>query len=434
MNSFTGKASSMEKSKIQKRMGYIIYGSAAVLCTLLAIYLVWSLRTLILPSIIGALSAYICTPLLRFLKRKGVPRGFGILFFFALFFLILFFIGGQIKDIIPDERGKLELRVRIQYKLNEKYREFMGIDSTGTKGNFVYNMVGKEVNPFMDNLNNMLMFSDEERELFEKYGKGYKGLAPIDSKFRGYYYENLKRDKKRLGEKIMESKEETDEAALEEEEEESKLSAIINIISLWIVMPFVFLFLLIDDGHIKKNMVSLIPNKYFEVALTVIDNVDEAIGNYLRGTVLECSLVGVTFIICLAIIGVDIKWAVIIGIVAGTANAIPFLGPAIGLIVGAGYALIAEEANSLLPFFNANNLIIGVFITVAIAQGMDNAVFQPIVLGGAVNLHPLVVIIGVMGGSIMFGFVGMLFAVPAIVVFKVIFDTTFKQMKAYYII
>ena len=81
-----------------------------------------------------------------------------------------------------------------------------------------------------------------------------------------------------------------------------------------------------------------------------------------------------------------------------------------------------------------DNMIIWVLITVGIAQGLDNAVFQPIVLGSAVSLHPLVVIIGVMGGSILLGFAGMLFAIPTIVIFKVVFVTFFEQMKAYRII
>ena len=163
----------MEKKESQKKLAKVVYGGAALLCTLLAIFLLWSLRSLILPTIIGALSAYICTPLLRFAKRKGLPRGLGILVLFGLFFLAFSLIGSQIKNILPDEKGKLELRVRIQYKLNEKYREYMGIDSTGTKGNFLYNLAGKEINPLMDNLNTMLMLKDVERDLFEKYSNRY---------------------------------------------------------------------------------------------------------------------------------------------------------------------------------------------------------------------------------------------------------------------
>ena len=189
-----------------------------------------------------------------------------------------------------------------------------------------------------------------------------------------------------------------------------------------------------DEGEIKKNLVYLVPNRYFEMVLTVIDNVDQSIGKYLRGTLLECTAVGLTFVVCLFMIGIEFKWALVIGIVAGISNAIPFLGPAIGLVVSLLYTLVVEEFSPVLPFVSPDNMVLWVVITVAIAQGLDNAVYQPIVLGSAVSLHPLVVIIGVMGGSILLGFAGMLFAIPAIVIVKVIIGTLFDEMKAYRII
>ena len=207
-----------------------------------------------------------------------------------------------------------------------------------------------------------------------------------------------------------------------------------NILSLWIVTPFVFLFLLMDDGSIKKWLVRFVPNRYFEMTLTLIDNVDTAIGKYLRGTIMECSLVGLTIGVCLYLVGFEFEWALLIGMVAGGANAIPFLGPVIGLVVGAGYALIVEDVSAPIPFFTAENLVVGVLISVGIAQLLDNALFQPVVLGGAVNLHPLVVVLGVVAGSILFGFAGMLFAIPTIVICRVFISTLFKQLQAYYII
>ena len=209
---------------------------------------------------------------------------------------------------------------------------------------------------------------------------------------------------------------------------------IFDAISLWIITPLSFLILLFDDGRLKKALVHAVPNQYFEMTLTILDNINDALGRYLRGTFLECFLVGLSFTVCLSLIGLDLQWAATIGIIAGLANAIPFLGPAIGLLVGMGYAIMAEDINSVLPFINNDNLLLAIIIVVAIVQLADNAVFQPYVLGNAVDLHPLVVILGVMGGAVIFGFAGMLFAVPAIMVVKVIVSTLFRQFRAYYII
>jgi len=214
----------------------------------------------------------------------------------------------------------------------------------------------------------------------------------------------------------------------------SLLRTIISTASLWLVTPLVFLTLLFDDGRLKQGLIRSVPNRYFELTLTVIDNINAALGRYLRGTALECFLVGVSFSLCLFLIGVDPRWSVIIGAIAGVANAIPFLGTAIGMIVGIMYAVMAENISPLLPFINDNNLIIAIAASVFLVHLADNAIFQPYILGSAVNLHPLVVILGVMGGTLLFGFAGMLFAIPSIIVFKVVVATTFRQLRAYYII
>lgn len=430
----------IDKNRLKRRIW--VYAASTALGSLLALWLLWALRELILPSIVGALGAYLCRPILNRLKRMGVSNIWSIVLLFAGFFLIIMLLTFQLQSVIPDQKGKLELRVRVQYKLNQEYNEFMGLAQEG-KGNFFYEMFGGEIQPFMDRLNNMIMLGPEERREFVRLYALVYGTKLVDQKYFEYFLRNVDEDKLRLG-KLFVGDRETDPQALAkitpalpkapQPERDSMLATIGNLISLWLASPFVFLFLLIDEGEIKKNLVTLVPNRYFEMVLTVIDNVDQSIGRYLRGTLLECSLVGMTFVVCLTLIGIEFRWALMIGIIAGIANAIPFLGPAIGLVVGLGYTLVVEDFSPMLPFINVENMVFWVLATVGVAQGLDNAVFQPVVLGSAVSLHPLVVVIGVMGGSIMLGFAGMLFAIPAIVVSKVIVTTLFKEMKAYRII
>lgn len=418
----------------KRRLRKTLYVGATALFSVLGVYLIWSLRSLILPTTIGALLAYICAPLLEFGKRHHIRRGMGILILFAFMALTVIALVRQVKAAMPDEKSKLELRVRAQYKINERYRGLMGLDAGSPDGNVLYDLVGQELDPGLDRLNGLLMLNFEERELFERYMSGYAGQPPVAERVVEYYRANLEH----AGELAAEAAAATSGSGPAADTRGSlgaaNLASVLNVVALWVVMPFVFLFLLIDDGRIHKSLIDLVPNEYFEVALTVFDNVDRALGDYLRGTALQCSLVGLTLIVCLTLIGVESQWAVLIGIVAGLANAIPFLGPAIGLIVGVGYALIVEDVHSILPFMNADNLVFGVVVAVVIAQLLDNAIFQPFVMGGAVDLHPLVVILGVMGGSILFGFAGMLFAVPAIVVFKVVVATVFGELRAYRLI
>jgi len=388
---------------------------------------------MILPTVVGALLAYACLPLMRKLKQKGFPDALALVLLLASFVVGISMVTELIRDIIPDANGKLVLRARVQYKMNQKYLQYIGVNKS-----FIGGVFAQEIDPLFKKINSVMSLDNREHSQLEQYYLENREKDALLETYYSYHLSNREREKRKKIKEVIEQLK-TDELRQGQKEPKPKtesgiLSEISEIISTWLIAPFVFLFLLIDKGEIKKNLISLVPNRYFELALTIIDNIDEAIGKYLRGTMLECSLVGISFCVCLFMIGIDIQWALIIGFIAGLANAIPFLGPAIGLIVGVLYALIAENMQPVLPFINPDDIVIWILISVAIVQALDNSVFQPIVLGSAVSLHPLVVVFGVMGGSIIMGVAGMLFAIPTIVIIKVFFSTLIKELKAYHLI
>jgi predicted PurR-regulated permease PerM len=96
--------------------------------------------------------------------------------------------------------------------------------------------------------------------------------------------------------------------------------------------------------------------------------------------------------------------------------------------------LIAENIRPLIPGLNPNDLAVYVVILVVLVHIIDDVVFQPFVLGGAVDVHPLVVVIAIIGGSLFMGLWGMLFAIPTVVVVKTAVSTFFKELKDYRII
>jgi len=420
----------MTSEESRKKIRIIIYLITAVITALAGFYLLWLLRSLILPFLIGTFAAYVCFPLIDFAKRKGVPRGIAIFLLFGIFVLVVSVAVNRIGSILPDEKEKLVLKTRLQYKINEKYREIMDLNKPDSQGNFLYGIIGKDLNRTMVKINEIIALSDQEKALFMKYWSGYKGKPPIEDRYFDYFKKNLESSEITIEE--LESEELAEKTASKDEPgKESVLSIILDILELWIVMPFVFLFLLIDDGEIKRYFVSLIPNRYFEVSLTVIDNVNNAIGNYLRGTMIECSLVGIASTVLLALIGFELKWAIIIGVFSGLTNAIPLVGPVFGLLTGVFYALIVEDISSILPFINTGNLMFWVVICLLIIRALDTAVLQPVLVGNAVNLHPLVVILGLIGGSMLFGTAGLILTIPLIVVIRVFFSTLFKELKDY---
>jgi predicted PurR-regulated permease PerM len=198
--------------------------------------------------------------------------------------------------------------------------------------------------------------------------------------------------------------------------------------------PLIFIFLGFDNGQIRRYFISLVPNRYFELSLTLLDRLDSAIGKYLRGTLMECTLVGLTLCLGLILLGSPVGIAIAIGLVCGLVTAIPMLGTVIALVICLGYALIAENLEPLIPGLDPSNLPLYVVILVGITHVLDDVVFQPFVLGSAVNIHPLVVVAAIIGGSLIMGLWGMLFAIPTVVVVKTVVETLFKELKDYRII
>jgi predicted PurR-regulated permease PerM len=404
-------------------------------CLILALtfggLMIWKMGGLILPIIVGALLAFLFRPIKERFRIPWLPHELQVLCSFAAIGLVLFFVFDNVRKHIPDEKQKLELKVRLKYKLNEKYQE-MTPKSEGVKSGMIMPLVAKEVGPLMDRLNSMLELDREERELFRKYRVGHDGEAPIEDKFFDYFRANQRTSKYVLPE-MAPSADATTAAAAGAIATASEPSAgkAESDPSVWILAPMIFIFLGFDDGQIRRYFIGLVPNRYFELSLTLMDRLDNAIGKYLRGTAMECCLVGLTLGLGLILLGIPVGVAVAIGVVSGLVNAIPFLGTVIGLIVSLGYALIAENIKPLIPGLNPNDLALYVLILIGITHVLDNAVFQPFVVGSAVNIHPVVVVVAILGGSLIMGLWGMLFAVPAVVVLKTAVETLFKELRAY---
>ena len=417
----------------RKQTRRIVFIITTTIIVIIVGFLVWSLRSMILPFIIGIFAAYMCFPLLKSITRIGVPRPAGILILFGAFFLAIVIIVNQVGSIIPDKKEQLVLRTRFQYKLNDRYQHFMGLEKPEDTGTMIYKYFGNDFNRFMKNINDVLRLDKEERRLFVKYHEGYDNEPPIKDLYYQYFLKNTE-SAKSDDEDRLQSTREAGNAKKDDTQQESHFTSVMAAIKLWIIMPLVFLFLLIDDGEIKRFFIGLVPNRYFEVSHAVFDKVNKAIGNYLRGILIECSLVGISYLILLILIGFEIKMAIMIGLIAGIANAVPLLGPAIAFGIGASYALIAEDVSAIMPFITTNNLFIAVAACVLIVMILDNVVFQPFVVGGAVQIHPLAVFIGIIGGSMLFGFAGLILAIPTIVVVKELTVTLFRELKDYYII
>jgi predicted PurR-regulated permease PerM len=419
--------------KVRRTVFYLIF---ATLALILGGFLIWKLSILILPIIVGALLAFVFRPVKDRFRVRWLPHELQVLCSFALIGLVLFFAFNTLRKHIPDEEQKLEFKVRLQYKLNEKYRQLVAKSPTG-KSNTVTPLIEKEVAPLMDKVNQSLQLNPKERDLFLKYAAGYNGKPPIENRFVDYFWANQRTGKYVIPEKTPAGASQSMApvaAAPVQTLPASEGASLENKLSAWMLAPLIFVFLGFDNGQIRRFFIGLVPNRYFELSLTVLDRLEDAIGKYLRGTLMECFLVGLTLTLGLILLGIPAGIAVAIGVVSGLLNAIPFLGTLIALVIGVGYALIAENIRPLIPGLNPNDLVWYVLILVVITHVLDDVVFQPFVLGSAANVHPLVVVVAIIAGSLIMGLWGMLFAIPTVVVVKTAVATFFKELKDYRII
>jgi predicted PurR-regulated permease PerM len=402
---------------------------------LLSVYLLWKLRSLIPPVAVGGLAAYICRPLVVRLERYLVTRGLAIGLLLLSFVVVALFIVNRVRAVMPTETGAVELKVRGLYKINEGYKSLMGLDPSQTRGNRIYGLARAELDPKVDWINRLLALTPEETSLFLA-ARPHGPDAPSGSdRLLDHYRATLHTLKVRAQAALPKKGEvgaarpvpaETPEPLLK-----APLAILGNILSAWFIAPLVFLFLLRDTGEIKRVLLSAVPNPLFEPALRVLEDLDRALGSYMRGIFLECALLGLSVTVLLAIVGVAPRWAIVIGIFTGATNVVPYMGTAVALFGGLAYALLTEEMHPVLPMVNAGNFVFWVVAAVGGAEVLKNIFFEPFVLGGAVKLHPLVVVIGVVGGGILFDLAGLLLAIPTITIVKVSISSTARQLKVY---
>jgi putative permease len=196
------------------------------------------------------------------------------------------------------------------------------------------------------------------------------------------------------------------------------LAGFISTISIVFIVPFVVFFLLKDGRKMKKTFIHLIPNRYFEMTLTVLHKIDQQLGWYLRGQFTEAFVVG--FLSVLALWLLDVQYFIIIGVFAGLANMIPYVGP----VAGAVPAIVVTLINGNEPF-----KLLYIIIAFAVVQLIDNILLQPMVLSKSVHLHPLIIVFAVLIGGQFFGILGMLLAVPAAGIIKVTSSELYQGIR-----
>jgi predicted PurR-regulated permease PerM len=189
------------------------------------------------------------------------------------------------------------------------------------------------------------------------------------------------------------------------------VNAVINFIFL-----LTLLFYLMKDGAVfVDRMVNFAPNDYRSDARRLFYELGQVWDAYLRGQVLLSVIMGVTVFIAAVILGVPN--APILGMLSALLEFIPTLGPALALIPAA--LLAVGSQSSTLPFLEGVPFMLTVIVVWTLLQNVEAVLLVPRIMGDSLNLHPFVVMIGVLAGAAVGGALGVILAAPVIASLRV---------------
>jgi len=185
--------------------------------------------------------------------------------------------------------------------------------------------------------------------------------------------------------------------------------ALFNLISLAVIMPLVAFYMLRDWDRIVAWIDGLVPRDAVATVREQAAEIDLRLAGFVRGQATVCLLLGTLYGIGLTVVGLE--FGLVVGLGAGLVSFVPYLGTAVGLIAGLGLAF--AQFSDWLP-------ILLVALVFGVGQVLEGFVLTPNLVGDRVGLHPAWVLFALMAGGALFGFTGVLLALPAAAVIGVL--------------
>lgn len=179
--------------------------------------------------------------------------------------------------------------------------------------------------------------------------------------------------------------------------------ALVDILSLLVITPVVAFYILLDWDRMVAKVDRWVPRDWVHVVRRLATEMDDAIAGFVRGQGTICLVLAILYGGSLSLAGLN--FGLLIGIVSGLVSFVPYLGSLLGLVLSVGVALV-----QFWPDYPWILLIAGIFF---VGQVIDGYVLQPKLIGERVGLHPVWLMFALLAFGALFGFVGLLVAVPA---------------------
>ncbi len=178
--------------------------------------------------------------------------------------------------------------------------------------------------------------------------------------------------------------------------------AVISVLSIFVVTPVVAFYLLVDWDRMIATIDGWVPPRHRETVRRLAREMDRAVSGFVRGQTTVCIFLGVFYATGLALLGLN--FGVLIGLFAGLISFIPYVGSLTGLLLSVGVALV-----QFLPDWSMVLATLGIFF---VGQFIEGNILSPKLVGASAGLHPVWVMFALLAFGSLFGFLGLLLAVP----------------------
>ncbi|MFD0678748.1 MULTISPECIES: AI-2E family transporter [unclassified Paenibacillus] len=308
------------------------------------------LAEILTPFIVAMIISYLLNPVVSLLNGRKVPRTVAVLLIYAVFIMSVTVV---LMNIIP-------IFIRQLGEFNEHIPQ-LAIKAQG----------------FVDNLNSLKFVPDSVRVGINQ------SLAKLESGISGTISNYI-----------------------------DGIGSTINMLFIAFIIPFLAFYILKDFQLIEKTVLAIVPKAKRKQVIKLLVDIDTALGNYIRGQMLVCMIIGLLSYAGYWMIGMP--YALLLACLVAVFNIIPYLGP----FFGAAPALILASTISL-------KMVLMVAIVNTVCQILEGNVISPQVVGKSLKMHPLLIIFALLVGGEFAGVVGLILAVPFFAVMKVILQHVF---------
>ncbi|ABR48339.1 protein of unknown function UPF0118 [Alkaliphilus metalliredigens QYMF] len=196
----------------------------------------------------------------------------------------------------------------------------------------------------------------------------------------------------------------------------SFIGVLANAVLVLIIVPFILFYMLRDGERFGKSILNIFNEKQRGEVEDILKEIDTTLSSYIQGQGIVCLCVGILCYITFLIVGLD--YALLLAVIAGVTNIIPYFGPWIGTFPAVIVALFQSPMMALL-----------IVVTVVVIQQIESNLIAPQVIGKKLKMHPITIMFLILVAGRLIGLIGMILVVPTYGICRVLFTHGFQIWK-----